>query len=226
MKCFRKLLKGLRGDIIMLSVIVIFFLVFSWWLAGDLFLLRVVLEGILLVMLLVGGVIYFVVVSGAYRNAQAKLRAIPGFSEARFERETAKGPQVRRMLFGSDAICYTGSGYVVRTIPLAEVIWCYQEENSRVQIYTRDRQKHTLNLYAEGKMKERVQKSEQAARYLLRLIARKNKNAIIGYDKTLEKLYRKDFPQLLQRASGREIVDSAELETEYIQNDYYHRDLQ
>lgn len=230
MKCFRKLLKGLAGSIITIAVVLLIVMglgLFIGLSSLDRFVTTVIIYVVFLAMVLLGTGIYMIVVMGAYHNAQVRLRAIPGFSEARFEREIARSPQVQRLLLSSDAICYTDSGYLVKVIPLADILWVYQDSAvNRMLIYTKDREKHAVNVLVKGKMRERATRSEMSIRYILRLIARKNKNAIIGYDAELERLYKKDFAQLLRRASGREIVDSAQLEMEYIQNNYYQLDLQ
>lgn len=230
MKCFRKLLKGLAGSVITIAVVLLIVLglgLFIGLSSLDRFVTTVIIYVVFLAMVLLGTGVYMIVVMGAYHNAQVRLRAIPGFSEARFEREIARSPQVQRLLLSSDAICYTDSGYLVKVIPLADILWVYQDSAvNRMLIYTKDKDKHTVNVLAEGKMRERAARSEMSIRYILRLIARKNKNAIIGYDANLEQLYKKDFAQLLRRASGREIIDSATLEMEYIQNNYYQLDFQ
>ncbi|MCH5344869.1 MAG: hypothetical protein J1E64_12605 [Acetatifactor sp.] len=230
MKCFRKLLKGLTGSVVTIAILLLIVMGIGFFMglsSLDRFVITIIIYVVFIVMVLLGTGIYMIVVMGAYRNAQVSLRAIPGFSEARFEREVARSPQVYRLLLSSDAICYTDSGYLVKVIPMADILWAYQDSTvNRMLIYTKDKDKHTVNVLAEGKMRERAQRSEMSIRYILRLIARKNKNAIIGYDANLEQLYKKDFAQLLRRASGREIIDSAQLEMEYIQNNYYQLDFQ
>lgn len=230
MKCFRKLLKGLAGSVITIAVVLLIVMgigLFIGLSSLDRFVTTVIIYVVFLAMVLLGTGIYMIVVMGAYHNAQVSLRAIPGFSEARFEREVARSPQVYRLLLSSDAICYTDSGYLVKVIPLADILWVYQDSAvNRMLIYTKDKDKHTVNVLAEGKMRERAQRSEMSIRYILRLIARKNKNAIIGYDAELERLYKRDFEQMLRRAGGREVIDSATLEMEYIQNNYYQLDFQ
>ena len=234
MKCFRKLLKGLISSVVTIAVLLLLVLGLGVFLglrsSFERLVLSLVIDVVFIVLLLLGGGIYAFIVMNAYEKAQKKLRAISGFSQERFEREVAKAPQVYRLLLSSDALCYTDSCYLVKVIPMTDILWVYQEDwkNStiRVQIYTKDRQKHSVSILAEGKVRERGLRSEKAARYILRLIARKNKNVIIGYDANLEQLYKKDFEQLLRRASGREIIDSATLEMEYIQNNYYQLDYQ
>ncbi len=91
-----------------------------------------------------------------------------------------------------------------------------------VQIYTKDREKHTIPVT----IRKKFGTPDAACRYILRLIARKNKGALIGYEESYEAMCKNAFNQLLMRAQQGEIVDSRLLEQEYIQNDYYIRDLQ
>ncbi len=233
MKCFRKLLKGLAGNAAFIAVLLLLALGLGCYLAADSMerlIVTTLLYMVFLVMILLGVGVYAFVVATAYERAQRKLRSIPGFSQERFERETARSPQIRRVLLSSDAICYADGGYLVKVIPLTDILWVYQEEGqgraNDLRIFTRDRQKHHISIVAEGKGKERAARSEPALRYVLRLIARKNPNAIIGYSAETEKLYRKDFARLLAGAGGKEIPDSAQLEEEYLQNDYYRQDFQ
>ena len=91
-----------------------------------------------------------------------------------------------------------------------------------IQIYTRDKQKHSIDVFLKKQMGK---DHEKAVRYLLRLIVRKNKNAIVGYKDVYADMYKHDFNQMLMRTHG-VIVDSVSLEQEYIENDYYHLDFQ
>lgn len=235
MKSFRKVLKGLVGSVVTIAVLllIVLGLLVSLGLSsssGEKRVLTLIVGVVFLALVLLGAGIYALIFMIAYNNAQKKLREIPGFSEARFEREVARSPQVHRLLMCSDAICYADSSYLVKVIPMTDILWVYQQDTASgstyMQFYTKDRQKHTVNVLAVGRMQPRRLRSEMAVRYILRLIARKNKNVIIGYSADVHQLYKKDFEQLLRRAGGREIIDSATLEMEYIQNNYYQLDFQ
>ncbi len=174
---------------------------------------------------LVAILIYVGVVLVGYYKAKEQLRSIPGFSEERFARETQKMPRIGNLVLCSDAICYTGRGSGAQVIPIADIVWAYQETVQNIlylQIHTKDRTKHTLQII----MKKKYGNRDMACRFLLRLIARKNKGAIIGYKDSYDAMYQNEFRQLLELTYGKEIVDSRLLEQEYIENDYYTRDLQ
>lgn len=127
------------------------------------------------------------------------------------------------MLLCSDAVCYYGSGKLVKVIPIKDIVWVYQEEGngaaSGVKICTREGERFTVPVMTKGKQ------AAPASRYLLRLIARKNKGALIGYKQEYEDMFDKDLPRLLMRVSEGEIVDSRLLEQEYVQNNYDERDF-
>lgn len=174
---------------------------------------------------LIAVLIYDVIVITRYINARNQLKSIQGFSAERFDRETVKMPRIDGVVLCSDAICYTGAHGLVKVIPLQDIVWAYQEpvQNTLfMQIHTKDRDKHSLPIT----IKKKYGRRDCAARFMLRLIARKNKGAIIGYKEEYDKFFENDFRQLLALASGKEIVNSALLEQEYIQNDYYTKDLQ
>lgn len=232
MKNLRKLTKGIIGSMIGLLAVMIFLLVICLFYKKS---STEVLVGILVTYLLFAELvaaavgIYLVVVFCVYKKAKEKLRAIPGFSEARFERETGRMPQYKNILLCSDAICYADSAYLVRVIPLADIIWVYQDDQkntlrSTLWIYTKTKDKYGIFVSMKGK--GALKNVEAGRRYLMRLIARKNKNVIIGYDDSCEQMYKNNFEQLLMRTRGREIVDSAVLEQEYIANNYYQKDFQ
>lgn len=169
--------------------------------------------------------IYDLVIILIYFSARKQIKAIPGFSAERFEREVARMPRIGNLVLCSDAICYSGTCNQAKVIPIHNVLWAYQEQVQNVlflQIYTKDREKHSLQIV----MKKKYGNRDMAVRFLLRLIARKNKGAIIGYKEDYETMFEKNFHQLLEMTRGKEIVDSRLLEQEYVQNNYYVRDLQ
>lgn len=169
--------------------------------------------------------IYDIVVITTYFNARNQLKGIPGFSAERFDRETVKMPRINDVVLCSDAICYIGSHEMAKVIPIKDIVWVYQEQVQQVlmlHIHTKDRDKHSLAITIKKKYGNR----DCAARFILRLIARKNKGAIIGYKEEYDKMFENNFQQLLALTFGKEIVDSNLLEQEYIRNNYYAKDLQ
>lgn len=229
MKGYGRLLKGFVWGIVSMVILALFFLLLFiinglfqspssmlWVISMYLFFLAAAL----LVF-----VVYAVIVWAAYRKEKEKLYGIPGFSEERFLREIDRAPQIKNVLLCSDAVCFVAAGYFVRTIPIREIVWVYQEPVQAVmylQIYTRDRERYSVPV----QVKKKVGTADMACRYIMRLIARKNKGALIGYQENYEAMLKNDFRSLLMMAQAGEIADSGLLEQEYIQNDYYVRDLQ
>ena len=229
MKGFGKLLKGMIWEAVTLFILALILLALligvgfhqSLEVVVGLTLMFLLFLAVAFVILLVYGIVLLVV----YGKAKDKLYAIPGFSEDRFLREIDRAPRINRILLCSDAICYTGTGYMVKTIPIRDIVWAYQEQVQavqRIQIYTRDREEHSVPVT----IRKKFGTADAASRYILRLIARKNKGALIGYEESYEAMYKNNFNQLLMRAQQGEIADSRMLEQEYIQNDYYVKDLQ
>lgn len=230
MKGLSKLLKGIIKEAggllgILLLCFLMPFIVASVYPSRQNTVGLMVLFVFLLVILFVVLTIYGVIIWMVYRQAKDKLYAIPGFSEERFLRELEKAPRIRKVLLCSDAICYADGGYMVKTIPIKDIVWAYQEQVQRVpyvQIYTRDREKYSVPVT----IKRKFGRADAASRYILRLIARKNTGALIGYDENYDAMRKNAFSQLLARAQQGGIADSVLLEQEYIQNNYYERDLQ
>lgn len=168
--------------------------------------------------------IFGIVVFSSYKKAKDTLLEIPGFSEERFEREVEKAPKIKNVLVSSDAICFRSMGGIVKVVPIQNIVWAY-EDNYRngefLHIWTKDKQ----DFYVEISIKKQFGKREAACRYLLRLIARKNKGTLIGYEEEYQQMVKQNFQQILVRLQGSEIVNSAALEQEYIQNDYYTKDF-
>ncbi len=229
MKGFGKLLKSMIRQTVALFIVALFLVALlagagynqSLEIKVGLTVLFLIFLTIAIAILLVYGIVVCLI----YTKAKEKLYAIPGFSEERFLREIDRAPQINRILLCSDAICYTGTGYIIKTIPIQDIVWAYQEQVQAVpyvQIYTKDREKHTIPVT----IRKKFGTPDAACRYILRLIARKNKGALIGYEESYEAMCKNAFNQLLMRAQQGEIVDSRLLEQEYIQNDYYIRDLQ
>lgn len=226
MKGFGKLLRGMLHNCL---TILMLFLIMITVMAMLLFLddnnEAILFVGILsfvifAVLVLLSMTIYIVAELYLYNRAEKRLQAIPYFSKERFAREIKRAPKIKNILLCSDAVCYyEGFGLsLVKVIPIAEIVWAYQGEQ-RLCVITGDREKHEMVILT------RMKNRDAAARYILRLIARKNKGALIGYDRTYEEWYQKDFPRLRAMAQG-EIVNSGWLEQEYIQNNYYEQDYQ
>lgn len=230
MKSFRRLLKGFWSSQIGLFCTGLFVLVLVIVAAttkrtvDDLIYLLfcyIVFSGLCLLAVL----IYDIIVVTRYINARNQLKGILGFSAERFDREAVRMPRINGVVLCSDAICYTGSHELVKVIPIQDIVWVYQEQVQNalfMHIHTKDRDKHSLSIT----MKKKYGNRDCAARFMLRLIARKNKGAIIGYREEYDKMFEHNFGQLLEMTYGKEIVDSNLLEQEYIQNDYYTKDLQ
>jgi len=176
--------------------------------------------GLFLLVFLIYGIIIWL----SYLKAKDNMKNIPGFSIDRFEREVTRSPKLKNMLICSDAICFYNSFYMVRTIPLKDIVWAYQEQSQNLvglKICTRDGECYSVPVM----IKRKVGKKDMAERYLLRLIARKNKGVMIGYSEIQEKMFQNALSQFLQEMPQIEVVDSALLEQEYIQNDYYIKDF-
>lgn len=225
MKSLRKLLKGIVSDGVAIAVVLAILLalvVFGSDRSGEEVVLQVFFCGLFLVVVIAAVGIYLAVVLYRYGQAENELCAIPGFSKERFEREAQRAPQFVRLIAVCDAICYAGVDHMACVIPLQDVIWAYQPDGANVlNVYTRDREIHKISVFIKGKGNP-----QKGIRYLMRLIARKNKNALIGYNSSYEELYKHDFARLLGMAGGRGIVDSGWLEQEYVEHDYYHMDFQ
>lgn len=168
--------------------------------------------------------IYGIVVFSTYKKAKDKLYNISGFQEERFEREVVKAPKIKNVVISSDAIIYTGQTRTIKLIPIEDIVWGYEYAQGRresLHIWTREKRFFCIDISIKKKFGSR----EAAGRYLLRLIARKNKGAIIGYDQQYDEMVKKNFNEMLMRTQGQEIISSAALEREYIQNNYYSRDF-
>lgn len=229
MKNFKKLIKGnllaFAGIIIFLTVLlVVCMFCANYRTVEDLiaaFLFFILFLGLAYLVVF----IYMIALWVSYEKAKNRVRSIPGFSEERFDREVARAPKIQNMLVCSDAICFYNGLYFVRTIPLRDIVWAYQEQSQNlvgIKVFTRDGECHSVPVM----IKRKVGTGDAASRYLLRLIARKNKGVMIGYNEAYEKMFKKNFQQFMQEMKPVEIVDSRLLEQEYIQNDYYSKDFQ
>ncbi len=224
MKCLRKLFRGylgMVGGIAVLGIILTIPVVF----AGRNYMLELLFFFLLLVFLVfVGLVVFGIVVLSQYEKVKQELWKIPYFSEERMEREAARAPRIQNMVLCSDAICYYGTVYLPQMIPLQNIVWAYQGQNPKegfgLVICTRDGEKTFVPLIAKSKQRE------PALRYVLRLIARKNKGALIGYRQEYEHMFYSDFKGLLFRVQEGGVADSLLLEQEYLENDYYTKDFQ
>ncbi len=160
-----------------------------------------------------------------YYKSKDKLQQIAGFDSERFDRETARIPRMGNIVLCSDAICFNGKNCKIHVIPIKDIVWVYPEKVQTatfLQIYTNDAENYALNIV----MKKKYGNPDMASRFIMRLIARKNKGALIGYKKEYEDMYQNNFRELLTLTQGKEVVDSRWLERGYIENDYYTKDLQ
>lgn len=230
MSAFTKLRKGVVGGIVgwvamfVFVALIMFFMLFDYGGSYGELLMALVLGGFLVLVALIALVTYIIIAITGYGKAKGKLASIPGFSEERFAREVERCPQLRDTLICSDAICYQ-MDCITYVIPIREIVWVYQEERGRYgtafTIYTLDGKRYQVPI----RPCKGAPNADAAIRYLMRLIARKNKGALIGYKEEYEKLRLQGFGRLVMQTQGHEIVDSALLEQEYIQNDYYMKDL-
>ena len=188
------------------------------------------LVGTLIIFLLFWGLfflvffIYGIIVWLSYLKAKDVLKSIPGFSSQRFEREVTRSPELKNMLICSDALCFYNSFYMIRTIPLNEVVWAYPEQSQNLvglKLCTRDGESYSVPVM----IKRKKGTKDMAERYILRLLARKNKGIMIGYSEIQEKMFQKNLSQFLQELPQMEVVDSVTLEQDYIQNNYYIQDF-
>lgn len=232
MKAFEKFLgrivRGFLFSMAMLCLVLwgVYYLLRGYEGNRSSFYMTLIFGVFLAVVALVGLTGHFLYTVVGYDRAKKRLLRIPGFSEERFQREVARGPQIKNVLLCSDAICYC-DGSRVRTIPIREIVWAYQEQPKSktllcMRIYTVDGDEHQVQIVP----RRNAGTAEAVSRYVLRLIARKSKGVPIGYDENLERLWKRNPNELSMRAQGREIVDSGLLEQEYLQNDYYTKDVQ
>lgn len=230
MRAFEKLRKNIFKDTMgwvgLLCIVLLGVLVLLYGYKGTFggFLLALVLGVFLTLVAIAALVIYFIMALASYTKARSRLLAVPGFSEARFQRETERAPRTKNLLLCCDAICYY-NGHAVKTIPIREIVWAYQEQDQNgacLKIYTED----GTDYQVQPRPCRKSGTAEALCRYILRLIARKNKGALIGYEESYDELRKRDFKSLVMRTRGREPVDSGLLEQEYIQNNYYAQDLQ
>lgn len=177
---------------------------------------------VLAVILFVMWVVAFV----TYSNAKRVLTNISGFDEERFEREIEKAPKMKNVLLSSDAICFVTDASFVDVIPLVDVIWAFAGTNNAIYVYTKEKQMYTVRPVIKVKKKERKNVNfEQYVKYILRLIARKQKYVRIGYDINIEESFKKDFASFLKIGQNIETIDSVSLEQLYIEQDYYTKDF-
>lgn len=168
--------------------------------------------------------IYGIVVFSSYKKAKDTLHQIPGFQEERFQREVEKAPKIKNVVICSDAICFRAGGGTVKAVPLQDIVWAYEDNHRNgefLHIWTKDKREY----YVEIVIKKKFGARDAACRYLMRLIARKNKGTLIGYEEEYDQMVKNNFEQILARTQGKEIVSSAALEQEYIQNNYYTKDF-
>lgn len=156
MKNLRKLIKGIIVEIIIFVAALLLFLLICLFFrkpsSAEALVMRILIYLLFASMATLAMGIYLVAVFGVYRSAKVKLMKIPGFSEVRFEREIMRMPQYDRMFLCSDAICYADSGYLIKVIPLADILWVYQEDQRNVvQIYTRSKEKYEIRVFMKGK---------------------------------------------------------------------------
>lgn len=227
MRCLRKLFRGfwkLVANIVILGVVLLGMVILTLFAKGD-YILEILLFFLLLIfMVFVGLTIFGIVVLSQYEKVKQELWKIPGFSPERLEREASRTPKIKNMVLCSDAICYYGNTFLPKMFPLRDVVWAYESqepgEGRGIMICTGDGEKTLVPIMIKKKQ------TDAAARYVLRLIARKNKNALIGYGQEYENMFRQDLGGLLFRVRQGGSADSAMLEQEYLQQDYYTKDFQ
>jgi len=224
MKNLRRLFRGFLGLVGSICILGLVMLILTFACGGD-YLFEVLLFYFLIAFLVFMGILIFgIVVLSQYEKAKQKLYAIPGFSEERFARETSRAPKIKNMVLCSDAICYYGNTYLPKTIAIQEIVWAYQGTNPREEfglvLCLWDGEK--VSVPVKAKLKQR----EAALRYVLRLIARKNKGVLLGYREEYENLFCRNRSELLAMVQEGGLTDSNALEQEYVQNDYYKKDFQ
>ena len=216
---------GMFATFLVIGILLLVAVVFCGREQGAETLLLALLIYVLLALLAtIGLVTYIVVLLNVYRKSKKELQAITGFSWERLEREADRMPPIKDVLLCSDAICFSGGYSMIKSIPIKEIVWVHQEQqqtNIYLQIYTVKREHFTIPIL----IKRKFGTKDAAGRFVMRLIARKNKGALIGYQKEYEDYFEKDFSRLLALTQGKEIVDSGLLEQDYIQNDYYTADF-
>lgn len=169
-------------------------------------------------------IVYGIVIFSSYKKAKEKLRSIPEFQEERFEREVERAPKIRNIVISSDALCFRGAGGTIKVVPIQDIVWAYENTQGKresLHIWTKEKKFYGVDISIKKKFGTR----EAGSRYLLRLIARKNKGTIIGYDQEYDQMVKQDFNRMVAKTQGKEIVSSAALEREYIENNYYMRDF-
>lgn len=169
-------------------------------------------------------IVYGIVIFSSYKKAKERLRSIPGFQEERFEREVERAPKIQNIVICSDALCFRGAGGTIKVVPIQDIVWAYENARGKreaLHIWTKEKKFYGIDISIKKKFGSR----EAGCRYLLRLIARKNKGTIIGYDQEYEQMIKRDFNRMLAKIQGKEIIGSAVLEQEYIENNYYMKDF-
>ncbi len=224
MKSLRRLFRGylgMVGGIVILGLILLAAVV----VAGGAYFFELLFFYLLLAVLVIVGLLVFgILVLSRYEKVKQELWKIPGFSANRLEREAGKAPKIKNVVLCSDGICYYGSTMVPQIIPIHNILWAYQGqeqgEGFGVVICTIEGEKKFVPVIIKRK------RQEAAIRYVLRLIARKNKGVLIGYRQEYEQMLYQDLGGLRLQVQQKELVDSASLEQEYMQNNYYTLDFQ
>ncbi|MCM1089360.1 MAG: hypothetical protein NC092_05945 [Butyrivibrio sp.] len=229
MRAFDRLRKGVVGGIVSWVASFLFFSLLMGVLFldydGDFgtFFMALLLGGFLAAVAIIALVTYSVIAFDRYGKAKDKLEAIPGSSEERFAREVERCPQLKNTLISSDAICYSMES-IVHIIPIREIVWIYQEKGRYgmgLTMYTADGRRHQVPV----RPRKGAPDAEASMRFIMRLTARKNRGAFIGYKEEYERLRVQNFGGLVAHMREQGFADSALLEQEYIQNDYYTKDL-
>lgn len=209
---------------VVLCLVLIIVTSFSSGNSEDVFIVLLFFYIILLIMGIIAVISLFLLHLLSVILANKKLTNIPGFSKERLQRELARMPKFKKIYACSDAIVYLDQYSMVQTIALDDIIWAYKT-------YAVKYDEIELGLVTGKMVKILVKESPSvinkgaAINYLLRLIARKNKGILIGYDESLEVSFKKDFDSFLQEANKIEVVESEVLEQEYIKNNYYEKDF-
>ena len=214
------------AGIFILSLLLLFWIIYSRVYGKDIYIFLITF----MIYIIFMGIVFFITVIycifALYSIFRAKeqLRNIRNFDEDRFEREAKRVPKMKNIILCSDAICFYGSGNILKVIPIQYIVWAYQEEKKNMvslKIYLRDKTEFIVPVM----IKKKIGTKDMACRYILRLIARKSPSVLIGYEEEYETLAKRDFDGLVARMSGKEMIDSRVLEQEYRKNNYYIKDF-
>ncbi|MDE6313754.1 MAG: hypothetical protein K2M46_09095 [Lachnospiraceae bacterium] len=185
----------------------------------------IIIISIIWLLFIILGIIILTIFLVSYKHGKDELMNIPGFDVNRFNREIERGPKTQQLLISTDAICYV-SGIEMIVIPLADVVWVYQDASAagitiNIAVWTREKKMYLIPVAIKKKNGTR----DMLCGYLLRLIVRKRPSAIISYEDSYQQAVKDNFAWLVAKSDEQGTVDSAWLEQEYIRNNYYEKDF-